>query len=91
MSVMLGARNLGGASELLGALVFIAIRSTVIVTVSISSDFNQNKIGMWQDVPAMVQQVKHLTLIWVRSPAWCSGLRIWHCRSCDIGGSATRI
>ena len=21
----------------------------------------------------------------VRSPDWCSGLKIWHCRSCGVG------
>ena len=23
--------------------------------------------------------------MWVWSPAWCSGLRIWHCHSCGLG------
>ena len=25
---------------------------------------------------------------WVRSPAWHSGLKIWHCHSCGVGKAA---
>ena len=53
---------------------------------------NVSEDGIKMGIPVMAQQVKNLVLSLSGAgsvPAWCSGLKIQHGHSCNVGHSCT--